>query len=1091
MRGLKLHFRFCKIRKEELNPNNEQQIPSSEQSDEQQIPSSEQSDEQQIPSSEQSDKHDLPAMALPDDTIAGEENDVQGKKVSRFLLPVDKESWASINTALHQYLQDNFTIQKFKSLSLDSALSKLYGIIQSFFSEAKTKNKSIGKVSNQKGKYEELRRLDELLCSASLDTTMRDDILSRKKFLEEDIRLSKVTSDNYKSERNHQNSVNKFEEDPWSYGKQLFKDNKTSLACSDHDIIGHYTKLLSEKCPKQATSPPGKQCSKPEIPMNMQEISIIDVQKFLAKKSKYSAPGPNQIPYSIWKNCPCAQSYLVSAFNRVLKDKNIPLCWKKGITKVIPKELNSDASKTRPITMTNTDGKIFFGIVSYRLESYLEVNSIVDRRIQKGFARGIPGCIEHSSLLMESLMDASKNKRNICATFIDLRNAFGAVQHHLIPIVCRWFHLPDEFIQIISSYYSGLNCNILLKDNILSETLNVEVGLFQGCSLSVNLFVLFFQVFLNLLKTDKCAKQAYNFKTNPHMSVKELAFADDLLFITKSPEGAQYLLKILEEFLKWSQFEVNETKCKFLAFKHKSQKYVHLTDMKLKVGNNFIYPLCKSEHYKYLGLNISPNLKPVTDQINLKNKLNEGICLIDGCKIGGFQKIWLYNNFLIPRLSWILMNDDFSTAFISSLQTIGQRFLKKWSGIPKSANSAILYSGSTNSIGLKIKHINVEYKKLRSIKSALLKTSKDVKIHNTRSSNNKIHQEVDLMYKVINSEILTNRHGIGYKKTQLTSKETRKQVAKLIQDREIEKIIDITSKLTIQGQWTKWEDIMQNDMTWQAIINNKNENLIKFYLNSTLNTLPTRDNLRRWGVEDHPNSCDLCSLPQNLKHVLCCCSYALNQGRYRWRHNKILYILMTSISEEMLLRRQNQNRTCDMPFIHFVREGENASRHKYRHSLIKSCLDVGDWVAAADHCLSSVSVHGALQSILPEINRKYVPDIFMYNTNSKQCIVGELTCPWEENRRSANNAKYSKYTPLVNLLKNKGYEVTLFTFCVGSRGFVDTSVETFLKFLGFSANKINKIAKSISKVTILASYVIYLHRNSAIWSDFQLLQNVN
>ena len=116
-----------------------------------------------------------------------------------------------------------------------------------------------------------------------------------------------------------------------------------------------------------------------------------------------------------------------------------------------------------------------------------------------------------------------------------------------------------------------------------------------------------------------------------------------------------------------------------------------------------------------------------------------------------------------------------------------------------------------------------------------------------------------------------------------------------------------------------------------------------------------------------------------------------------------------------------------------------------------------------------------------------MPDIFIYSTSSKRCIIGELTCPWEDNSATSNDNKMTKYKPLVNMLSHKGYEVKLFCFAVGSRGFVDCSLSTFLQFLGFSKTKTEKVRRLIARIVITCSYTIYLHRSSQIWSNFNLI----
>ena len=74
----------------------------------------------------------------------------------------------------------------------------------------------------------------------------------------------------------------------------------------------------------------------------------------------------------------------------------------------------------------------------------------------------------------------------------------------------------------------------------------------------------------------------------------EMAFADDLLLITKSVEGSQYILKQIELFLNWTQtMSINPNKSTFIAFKKRGSKkeYYKVNNSVLRVSKVEIYPL--------------------------------------------------------------------------------------------------------------------------------------------------------------------------------------------------------------------------------------------------------------------------------------------------------------------------------------------------------------------------------------------------------------------------------------------------------------------------------------------------------------------
>ena len=94
--------------------------------------------------------------------------------------------------------------------------------------------------------------------------------------------------------------------------------------------------------------------------------------------------------------------------------------------------------------------------------------------------------------------------------------------------------------------------------------------------------------------------------------------------------------------------------------------------------------------------------------------------------------------------------------------------------------------------------------------------------------------------------------------------------------------------------------------------------------------MPTRDNLRRWGVRHVDLKCKLCDrIAPTLRHDFASCPVALSQGRYTWRHDSVLAQVITCLEEGIRLgKRQHDARTA-VPQIDatFVRAGESRRKH--------------------------------------------------------------------------------------------------------------------------------------------------------------------
>ena len=89
--------------------------------------------------------------------------------------------------------------------------------------------------------------------------------------------------------------------------------------------------------------------------------------------------------------------------------------------------------------------------------------------------------------------------------------------------------------------------------------------------------------------------------------------------------------------------------------------------------------------------------------------------LIDGAKINGFMKLWLYQFYVLSHLSWPFMINDLNKTFAQELQrTINPR-LKKWAGIGKTVDNGPLFR-SKRKLGLGLTSIFDYFQRMQLVK---------------------------------------------------------------------------------------------------------------------------------------------------------------------------------------------------------------------------------------------------------------------------------------------------------------------------------------------------------------------------------------
>ena len=96
--------------------------------------------------------------------------------------------------------------------------------------------------------------------------------------------------------------------------------------------------------------------TKPGVEFDLSEPKLAEVEKFISKARAASAPGPNGVPYKVYKKCGELMKTLWRLLKVVWRQDVVPLSWSEAEGVYIPKEENSSTlSQFRPISLLNVD----------------------------------------------------------------------------------------------------------------------------------------------------------------------------------------------------------------------------------------------------------------------------------------------------------------------------------------------------------------------------------------------------------------------------------------------------------------------------------------------------------------------------------------------------------------------------------------------------------------------------------------------------------------------------------------------------------------------------------------------------------------
>ncbi|KAL6468443.1 hypothetical protein MHYP_G00241200 [Metynnis hypsauchen] len=287
-----------------------------------------------------------------------------------------------------------------------------------------------------------------------------------------------------KRRRKKEQTRTRFYKDSFKFLKTLFTKEKSGvLQTTKSDLEEHLRATHSD--PKRhehltipsdipPIDPPEHQCE--TGPPTWKEVG-----KIVHRARAASAPGPNGVPYNVYKNAPDVCRFLWRLMRTVWQKRSIPKAWRRAGGILIPKEKNAaNISQFRPIALLNVKGKIFFGVIAQRLAEYLRRNGYVDTSVQKAGISGFSGFLEHASLIWHQIQAAKLEKRELHAIFLDLANAFGSVPHELLWTAFRFFNIPDTITTLVKAYFQDLQFCFSTPEFTTSWQ-HLEIGIMAGC----------------------------------------------------------------------------------------------------------------------------------------------------------------------------------------------------------------------------------------------------------------------------------------------------------------------------------------------------------------------------------------------------------------------------------------------------------------------------------------------------------------------------------------------------------------------------------------------------------------------------------
>ena len=458
-------------------------------------------------------------------------------------------------------------------------------------------------------------------------------------------------------------------------------------------------------------------------------------------------------------------------------------------------------------------------------------------------------------------------------TLLDLRNAFGTVDHRLIQKVLEYHHIPEDIKCIVKSYYENYKIRIGTAAYV-TEPIAVNNGVLQGDCLSPLLFNMVVNTLIRCIDDERIKCLGYNYCYN--LSPKHwFQFADDSALVTNTVEGTQSLLNVFSKWCNWASLEVRVDKCASFGIKKNGKKATQFNPY-LRIGNEMVPTVSPDKAFVYLGKEFSFSMKTNAIQEDLVNDLNKYLEKLDKLPLHTKNKLLVINRFIYSKLRWRFSIYNLSETWVKqNMDNLVSKYSRKWLHLHVGANFRHLYL-SASQLGLEFKVPSDIYRYSQLTTRKILKNS--------------ANKEINELYKLTATKHVSQDSYLNH---------PTKKPSRMLNEDIIRSINNDLSTLKEQNtimSFLKETCSATHLQLWKRICEQLPDNIFTFSRKALVFSLANKSNLFRW-KKTQSDKCDLCNSKQTQLHVLNHCSTAVMDGRFTWRHNSILFTMWYYMSQ--------------------------------------------------------------------------------------------------------------------------------------------------------------------------------------------------
>ena len=283
--------------------------------------------------------------------------------------------------------------------------------------------------------------------------------------------------------------------------------------------------------------------------------------------------------------------------NKIYNTGYIPEEMRKSVFVVLPKKPGTvECTEHRTISIMSQVTKIILRVLLIRARNKIK-NVVAEVQYGFGAGKGTRNAIFVTRMIAERAIEMQKD---LFKCFVDYTKAFDCLEHEELIEELDDIGLDTKDIRLIRNLYWDQKAAVKI-DNQLSNWIQINRGVRQGCVLSPDLFALYGENIMKGIEDLDGVKVG-------GVNINNLRYVDDAVFIAESEEQLQQLMNVVKEESAKKGLMINMKKTETMVVTKKKE----VPECTIRLDGK---ELKQVKRFKYLGSILTEDGRSTSDII--------------------------------------------------------------------------------------------------------------------------------------------------------------------------------------------------------------------------------------------------------------------------------------------------------------------------------------------------------------------------------------------------------------------------------------------------------------------------------------------